>query len=284
MLVTINAIDGHSGIYGSYFPLAPYLGNIAFLVLLLAGIGRATNGYYLGVIIDNRNRVSLSKLQAVMWTVLVFAAFATVVAMRLHTPDIGNAMAIDIPSNLLAAMGISATSLVATPAILTMKTASPTSANADIRPKDEKARLLDLFTGDDDTNYDSPDLSKIQQALITLLVVGFYGVLIGHWLASGTGTTTEPGPLATKGAILPDFESHVAWLLGISSAGYLGYKAAPHGTPGEGVGRAADKQAAADQATANQAAAASQTASADAAMNATIGQTQPTATDNGNQS
>ena len=61
----------------------PFLGNIALLLLMLAGIGLATNGYWLGVVIDNRNRVSLSKLQAVVWTVLVMAAYATTASMRL---------------------------------------------------------------------------------------------------------------------------------------------------------------------------------------------------------
>lgn len=227
LLLLVNIFDTHIGLD----PAPHYIGNMLFLLMVLAGIGRATNGYWLGVLIDNRNRVSLSKLQAVVWTVLVFAAFATAASMRMHLSDIGSGLAIDIPSNLLAAMGISATSLVATPAILTMKTASPTSADAHKRPIDEAARLLDLFRGDDDTNYNSPDLGKIQHALITLLVVSFYAVLIGQWLTSQQGTTAFPGPIAPGRTALPDFENHVAWLLGISSAGYLGYKAVPHGMP-----------------------------------------------------
>lgn len=244
-LLLVNALDTHGGVFGAIDPLAPYIGNIVFLLMLLAGIGRATNGYWLGVLIDNRNRVSLSRLQAAVWTVLVFAAYATVAAMRLHATGVGNALAIDIPPNLLAAMGISATSLMATPAILTMKTASPNSANADIRPADQTASLLDMVKGDDDTNYDTPDLGKIQHALITLLVTVFFAVLIAHWLGSGIGTTALPGPVFGGATALPDFESHVAWLLGISSAGYLGCKAVPHGPPDPAVGRLAEQAAAA---------------------------------------
>jgi len=245
LLVLVNAVDAHSSLYGALDPVTPYICNILSLLILLAGIGLATNGYWLGVLIDNRNRVSLSRLQASVWTVLVFAAYATVAAMRLHATGVGNALAIDIPPNLLAAMGISATSLMATPAILTMKTASPNSANADIRPADQTASLLDLVKGDDDTNYNTPDLGKIQHALITLLVTAFYAVLIGHWLGGGIGTAAFPGPDFGGSTALPDFESHVAWLLGISSAGYLGCKAVPHGPPDPAVGRLAEQAAAA---------------------------------------
>lgn len=213
------------------FSIAPqgwaFIGVIAALTLFFAVVGKsAQRPVYFSVVVDNRNRVSLSKLQAASWTILIFAALSVTLWLRLDKyPYDGIAFDIDIPGGLLAAMGISATSLAATPALLSLKGpfgvagSSATGVATKAAPTD--AKWADIFTGDDMANAGVPDLSKIQQFLITTLLLIYYAITVGNWLV---------GPhVVAQGTIeLPDFDKQLAWLLGISHAGYLAYKAAPH--------------------------------------------------------
>ena len=68
----------------------------------------------------------------------------------------------------------------------------------------------------------SPDLSKIQQLYITLLLIGIYGVAVLHALSSTPDKI--PG--------LPELNEKFVWLMGVSHASYLAYKATPHTADG----------------------------------------------------
>jgi hypothetical protein len=215
------------------------------LVVFCALIGIAISGRPAGLIIDNRNRVSLSKLQAAAWSIVVLSAFVAAVFFRLRQLPSG-AADIDIPQELLAVMGISATSLVAAPVILSLKSSETPvdgqeadtagklgdniNSNASVgkvyaRGDATDAQWLDIFRGEEVSNAASPDLSKLQQFLITVVVLAVYsGAIWGMFAASGT-----PKAIATGITSLPKFSEHLAWLVGISHAGYLAYKAAPHG-------------------------------------------------------
>lgn len=195
------------------------------MIALMADIGWALNGRPAGVLIDNRNRVSLSKLQATSWTVLVLSGVVTLVAAKLEgVPRVTDPISID--GYLLAAMGISAASLVAAPAILSLKTTPDGGSAVFGRALPAQARWVDVFRGDDIANADSPDLSKIQQFLISLVVIGAYAFLLGKALYMGEPPAGQPdGPRMIE---LPRLGQDMLWLLGISHAGYLSYKAVPH--------------------------------------------------------
>jgi hypothetical protein len=217
-----------------YARLWAFVFTIAGVVVLLSAIGREIKHRPGGIVIDNRNRVSLSKLQATCWTVLIMSGLITIAAIRMHRGD-GTPLNIDIGPDLLIVMGISAASMVAAPAILSLKADSPADAGdlaaaADIgnvaaegrihaRPSPDEASWADIFRGDEVSNATSPDLGKIQQFLITGLLLVFYAILLGRmcWLGSFTNPVK-----------LPPFDESMVWLLGISHAGYLGYKAVPH--------------------------------------------------------
>lgn len=195
------------------------------MIALVADIGWALNNRPAGVLIDNRNRISLSKLQATSWTVLVLSGLTTLVAAKLEgVAAVRDPITID--GYLLAAMGISATSLVATPAILSLKTAPDGSSAVFGRAEPTQARWVDVFRGDDIANADSPDLSKIQQFLISLVVIGAYAFLLGKALYLGEAPEGQPNGL--RMLELPRLGQDMLWLLGISHAGYLSYKAVPH--------------------------------------------------------
>ena len=217
----------------------------ALLVVFCAFIGVAISGRPAGLIIDNRNRVSLSKLQAAAWSVIVLSALATAVFSRIRLGS-DQPVNIDLPGQLLAVMGISATSLVAAPVILSLKGGETPAAGQEVataaklgddpdslssvgkvyaRANASDAQWLDLFRGEEVSNAASPDLSKLQQFLITVVVLIAYGASL--WaLFSGKPPADSPHDWPKS---LPSFSDNMAWLVGISHAGYLAYKAAPHG-------------------------------------------------------
>src|SRR5262249_8427644 len=146
-------------------------------------------GRLAGVIIDNRNRVSLSKLQALAWSVVVLSALLSAAITRVlyHA---AKPLDIDIPPELLAVRGISPTSVVATPVILGLKqqqTGSEDVADATAdklgdenptpsglvygRADPKDADWLDIFRGEEISNAASADLGKIQQFLITVIIL-----------------------------------------------------------------------------------------------------------------
>jgi len=209
-----------------YLPFS-WLGSLAALVLFCACIGRGIAGRSEGILIDYRNRISLSKFQAAAWTVLVLSALITAVFGRLHM-GIAQPVDVTVPQQLLAVMGISLTSLAAAPVILGVKqeqTPGPGNAPVFTRDDPQNAEWLDMLRGEENSNYQSADLGKVQQLLITLIVLVIYGAGLWALFANPAG---GGGQLSA----LPDLSDQMVWLVGISHAGYLAYKAAPHGDVG----------------------------------------------------
>lgn len=198
--------------------VAVWLITLAMIALLCACIGKAIANRWDGVLVDGRNRVSLSRLQMLAWTLLVLSGLTTAAAGNLAIAGNTAALAIVIQDELLAVMGIAATSLAATPALLKLKESASPGAVA-TKSSTEKASWLDLFRGDEADDETKPDLSKIQQFLISLILIGAYCVALGNMfrgLADGVPFRAFPA-----------LDLKFVWLLGISHAGYLTYKAAP---------------------------------------------------------
>ncbi len=234
----------------SWSPTAALAVAVVLMVFEFVALGIWISNRAAGMIIDNRNRMSLSKLQACAWTILVFAALLVAGAFNLSTGAAATALKIEIPNDLLVAMGISAVSLAATPALLSIKagqdptddvltTAAANMPGADAAAKagapltkddvknigsvmtksdPSEAHLIDLVTGDEVGNFTSPDLGKIQQLLVTLLLLGVYLVALLH--AFGVAKW----PIGS----LPALDKSFVELMAISHASYLAYKAAPH--------------------------------------------------------
>lgn len=228
-----------------------FLWTLALLGLAVAAAGRLVNKRADGLIIDDRNRASLSKLQMLAWTVLVIGALISIAACRLRA-GASDALGVYIPPELLEAMGIAATSFVATPVILNLKAAetptaddlqqsqdAATAQGAVLQPRGKlhgradpsQARLADLFRGDEVGNADSPDLGKIQQFAITVLLLVVYAATLFNLFASTTSFAT-PGCVGEAKCLfpsgLPGLSQQFILLMAISHASYLAYKAAPH--------------------------------------------------------
>jgi len=207
------------------------------VVVGLVAIGVGVCGRVDGVLMSGRNTYSLSRLQMVLWTVLGLSSVAAIAVCRLWLAgSAGAALAIDIPDELLQAMGISYFSAAAAPAILSLRGAGSSNGQQleaarvrfgdDIsaqgrlvaRPNGARGLLRDLIAGDDLETAGTIDLSKVQQLIITLLLIGVYAVELVQLF--------DEGSLVGVTAALPGFSEGFVGLLLVSHGGYLAYKAA----------------------------------------------------------
>jgi hypothetical protein len=222
----------------------PYRFWIWMILLALLGgyilfAGFAVSGYWRGCLVDDRNKISLSRLQLVLWTLILLSAYLTFVALRIAAGNT-DSLTVAIPGPLWLLMGISTTSLVGSPLILNTKRSSNAPA-ADVaaaqarataqsipvpeveglvtvHPDVANASWLDLFQGEEVGNCGYLDIGKIQMFYFTIVVALSYCVDIGHMLCNGPATLDK----------LPTVSEGMLALLGISHTGYLANKAAPH--------------------------------------------------------
>lgn len=215
----------------------------SMILLALFGIiaGKAVTGQWLGLLIDTRNKVSLARFQMVVWTILILSAYLTAVMVNvdLRQPE---PLAIAIPPDLWLLMGISTTSLIGSPLILSAKKARESkepdkqrALNAlsrqavdtgkvtiigqlVVNQTPEVARWADMFQGSETGNVGLLDLGKVQMFFFTLIIVLAYASALSALFQQGRG------PIHA----LPVIDGGMLALLGISHAGYLVNKALPH--------------------------------------------------------
>ncbi len=225
-----------------------WLVTMAVLAMFTLIVGHGVTGVWLGALVDERNRLSLSRLQLVIWTVLVVSAFGTMVVGRLaKTPqteaDIVAAMDIAVPSTIWILLGISTTSFIGSPLIKNAKkdadlALSPERETRLLRAQGKNpaavdvegqlvknklvadATLADLFMGETVDNAGHLDVGKLQMFFFTILLVMAYAFSIGALL--------RRAPYPTS---LPDIGEGMLPLLGISHAGYLMSKATSSAPP-----------------------------------------------------
>ncbi len=205
--------------------LAVWIGTLILLSLFLLVLGRGITGQWLGFLIDNRNKMSLSRFQLGLWLLPIGSAFLVAALTNLHivmfnTPL--NALSITIPSELLALFGVSAASLAGASTILNAK--KNAQQQVDQNQSREEAEWYDMFKGDDEANANYLDLSKVQMFFFTIILVLIYGVALGT-MFMGVGDGVNRTTLAITA--FPTLSATMVTLLGISQAGYLAYKAVP---------------------------------------------------------
>ncbi len=107
-----------------------------FMIVFITAIGKLITGRFSGVFINEHYIMSLSRFQLVIWTLIVLSAFLTIALERINA-GVPDPLAIALPTQLWALLGISTTSLVGSPVILSTKLSkTPTKAVKD------KAALL----------------------------------------------------------------------------------------------------------------------------------------------
>ncbi len=213
------------------------------LVVFLVIVGSGIVNRFAGVLIDERNRMSLSRLQLVVWTVMFLSAYLTAVVWNISVKSSSNPLTIKIPPELWWLIGISTTSLVGTPLILNAKkenTASPDQlSKTKALLKNQKsladdasiaaqgqviyfktptmAGFSDLFKGDGVANSGQVDLGKVQMFFFTIVIVLTYVGAISSYFMKFQGKQIDG---------FPPLDAGMVTLLGISHAGYLGTKSA----------------------------------------------------------
>jgi hypothetical protein len=222
-------------------------GSSMALLALFAGIaGHGITGLWHGMLIDERNKISLSRLQMILWMIVLLSGFitATLANVAAGRPD---PLAIEISSELWLLLGISTTALVGSPLVKQAKRAKSASQLDVQRARTQlavqrgmqddeaadrievdgqlmvnrspaDARWSDMFRGEEAGNAGHLSLAKIQMFYFTLILVLAYAMALGAMFA-GSAIIIDRLP-APDGSILA--------LLGISHAGYLSDKAVPH--------------------------------------------------------
>ena len=218
-----------------------YLGVASIFATCTLLIGWEIRGYWSGVLVDPKKmRMSLARLQTILWTVLVVASFITALMINLAKKNALNSSAIDaldiaIPGELLVAMGISVGTLVGTKVVLnqketehgTMTSASPpdevtaTGIVVSAVPRGavyraDRPQWRDLFQGDTAESKDTVDLGKVQMFYVTVALLIGYGLVVADLFASVPPMGITSLPALNEGFIA---------LLAISHAGYLTAKA-----------------------------------------------------------
>jgi hypothetical protein len=104
---------------------------IGLFVIFLIVIGVCIAGRAMGLLIDSRNRISLSTFQTILWTVILLSAFFTVAAALMQTEgQLDYAFNIALDQRLWALMGISVTTLAGTPLVKDVKSGRKVSIRA----------------------------------------------------------------------------------------------------------------------------------------------------------
>jgi len=215
------------------------------MLLMMMVLGLATTNRPLGILINERNLMSLARFQMVIWTAIILSGFLTFALMRIKAMADGlpggntvvDALNIGIDWHLWALLGISTTSLVGASLILsTKKDLEPapdvTQKVAQMVNEPEQAinnnkqgtlyanqnladaRLTDMFEGDELINTARIDLAKVQMFYFTIIAVICFFAMIFKMLIVTNPTLDH----------LPTLPDGLVAILGISHAGYLGSK------------------------------------------------------------
>jgi hypothetical protein len=236
-------------IFCAEFALAMYAGaqwgwllGLSLLVLLCLLLGKFIVGVAPGIVISELNLISLSRLQMIAWSLVIFSAYLVALVQRI-VHGVPNPLDLTIDPYLWAVLGLSTISFVGTPMVLSSKkddTPSPAAfaaasnvlnepadqiqqnavgkLYANTRPSD--ARFSDIFQGDEIGNTAYIDVSKVQMVILTVFLIGTYCVDLWAKLAN-------PG-LDFRTFTLPTFSQGQLQLLAASNAGYLTFKAINH--------------------------------------------------------
>lgn len=221
--------------------LALWWGVMLLLSTAALLVGQGITGYWRGILIDGRNKMSLSRLQLALWTVLIVSAFLVLFFWRLRTPGTADPLGFTIPPQIWALLGISATSLVGSSLVKTSKKnqsrnlAQETETERQVIGQGQdpstllvtgrevlnespaQASWADLFRGEESGNAATASLGKFQMFYFTLVAVASYGYVLAAMFSS-----SKPGDG------FPDVSPGLLGLLGISHGGYLAEKAVPH--------------------------------------------------------
>lgn len=224
-----------------------YVAVMVLMLLFIITLGFRISGRWDGILVSERNLISLSRFQMVLWTVIILGAYLTAAIGRIKTGSIADALGLTLDPQLWGVLGISTASLIGTPLLQTTKTAQQPNGNAaektsaalvakgdgetvaDINANAQgvlyanasiqDAAFTDMFEGDEVGNTAYIDVSKLQMFFFTVVAALSYGILLHQWIAGHLYKSNAHFPLVSGGLIA---------ILGISHAGFLVGKSTTH--------------------------------------------------------
>lgn len=235
--------------FGLFLPVEllfwAWIATLILIGLFIAVAGQGIIGLWRGLFIDEMNRISLSRFQLTLWTIIVLSSFFIAALYNIATkqPD---PLSIKIPEELWVLIGISTTSLVGSPLIKGPKKDKEASKKETDRAQEtmkkldidsnkitrvglliknitpDMSRWSDLFSTEEMGNIGHLDLAKVQMFFFTIILVLAYCVLMGKIFVN-----INPVGL-TKISEFPSLDPGMVALLGISHAGYLTNKGISH--------------------------------------------------------
>jgi hypothetical protein len=182
----------------------------ALLVVLALVVGRSRPlNRWLGILVDDRYRYSLTHFQIVLWSIVILSLIAGVFFGRLIA-GVGDPLDVAIPDQVLGLIGISAGSAVTA---ITIKAAK----NPD-KIGSPKPQVRQIFLAEEGAYADQViDVTKYQNFITTIILVVAY-------VALSINAIHDAGS-ADKVTSLPDISGTFLILLGISHGAYLAAKA-----------------------------------------------------------
>jgi hypothetical protein len=248
--------------------LESWLVTVALIAASLAFLGLAS-GRWEATFIDNRNRMSLSKLQVILWTMAIFSALLSASCFNTgNQGDVSKVMGIAVDPKLWGLLGIALTTAIGTPLALSPKASRVASdaeladtqqnlhALTDVSPQNIQndghiliktdqadARWSDLVRGDDVGNGDTIDFSKVQQLYFTLLTLLIFGLAVAKQFIASSDIAAklamhqavlgaDKQPVTAIISELPVPDAGFLGLLAVSGASYLVYKGMSHSKDG----------------------------------------------------
>lgn len=214
---------------------------LGLIAIFFLAVGKGLTNRALGVLINERRLMSLSRFQLVIWTVLIVSGFFVIALERIHSAQVEQPLAIGVDWQIWTLLGISTGSLLGTPLLYGNKREKEPKKKAELIQKTAKrfkeepqdvennrqgvlygnsctgfARFTDMFQGDELGNAHLVDVAKVQMFFFTIVVAIAYGTQLFQLIAYGE--------LYSSNVRLPELQDGLLALMGVSHAGYLGAK------------------------------------------------------------
>jgi hypothetical protein len=192
----------------------------AGLVAVGVAVGMLSTGHPAGVLVDQRGRYSLNRLQLVVWMFVVLSLLIGVTAARLVARSTAP-LEFTVPPELLGVLGLSVGTTVVAGAVKANKS-SRRSAYVAATPAGSRPRWRDVLLVEEGPDAErTVDITKLQNLLLTaFLSVAYAGLAVHTFLGMGQTAIASPSDITALPSMSPTFLT----LLAVSQAGYVGGK------------------------------------------------------------
>lgn len=223
-------------------PTETWLVTQLIILLCFLGLGKALASQFFGILIDEQNKISISRFQVVIWTFLLVSALAAL-AIEYRTLDI------EVNEQLWQLMGVSLASLGISTAIQSnqrKQVRADSSVHATVASSVSDSILFanssatqaswkDLFTGDEKEDHKYVDISKVQMFMFTVIAwVGYYWAILGMQVECKKPAGQVGGSMAASAEAcvpidlaFPELSAGILTLILVSHSGFNLAKAFP---------------------------------------------------------